>query len=369
VAKSVESELAACFALLEQELRRNEFLEVYQPVVEHPLLAELNDAWEDSARRQPLRESFRTLPERTTLRDQLADRLIAWNQRTPEDAIRLASIFVLDRSGTHVAAAYVDPVVTSAVGRNYSWRTYFHGGPQDGTRGPPDQLPEHVRTTHLSAPFKSSATETWRVAITAPVYDRRESEPTFLGVMGLTINVGDFAVFRHAQQRTDYFAVLVDDRQGEQKGTVLQHPLFRVQRPTTDYRVPEAELARIRSQPVFDYRDPLAAAPGGDVYNGDWIAAAESVDLPGRNESSSNNKTHLLVLVQVAAEATTIPVRELARRLAIDAAVALMVIVLVVLALWVVVFQISGRRRASGGADPGDDTSSSVLQTTIGIEQ
>ncbi len=367
VAKSVESELAACFGLLERELQRHDFLDALRPVIQHPRLGELNAAREQPPpARQPIRQAFQELDERTGLRDFLYQRLQMANERTPQDAIQLASIFVLDSQGTHLAAAYLDPVFTTAVGQNFSWRTYFHGGPEDHEPQPTETPPEPIRTTHLSAPFKSSATETWRVAITAPIYERADAEGRFLGVMGLTINVGDFAVFRDAQQQADAFAVLVDDRHGDQRGTVLQHPLFRSQRPQTDYRVPEAELDRIGAQTVFDYRDPLARAPGGEAYTGDWIVATESVDLPGRHPpAQTTNKTHLLVLVQVPAETTTLPIRQLAQRLTLDAARALIAIVVVILALWYIVFRISRRKPPFGTFEPGQDTTSHSLQATL----
>ncbi len=367
VAKSVESELAACFGLLERELQRHDFLDALRPVVQHPLLGELNEVRGPTATaRKPLRQAFQQLEERTRLRDFLEQRLQTANERTPQDAIQLASIFVLDSRGTHVAAAYLDPVFSSAVGQNFSWRSYFHGGPDDREPRPTEPFPEPIRTTHLSAPFKSSATETWRVAITAPIYERGDPDGRCLGVMGLTINVGDFAVFRDAQQQAEAFAVLIDDRRGEQRGTVLQHPLFRSQRPEIDYRIAEAELDRIREQIVFDHRDPLAEAPGGQAFAGDWIVAAESVDLPGRHPpEQAPNKTHLLVLVQVPTETTTLPIRELAQRLTWDAARALTAIVLVILALWYIVFRISRRKPPFGTLDPGQDTTSHSLQATL----
>jgi hypothetical protein len=106
-------------------------------------------------------------------------------------------------------------------------------------------------------------------------------------------------------------------------------------------------LQRIRTEPVYDFRDPLAAASGGEIYRGDWIAATQTVSLPDHSPKGNGQRhnTDLLVLVQVNASAATDPVRQLGRWLALDAAAAMGVVVLVVLALWGIVFRISSGER------------------------
>ena len=86
--------------------------------------------------------------------------------------------------------------------------------------------------------------------------------------------------------------------------------------------------------------------PGGDVDRGDWIAATQPVSLPDRstNGNGSRQDTDLLVLVQVKSAAATDPVRQLGRQLALDALAALGVVIVVVLALWGIVFRISRER-------------------------
>jgi hypothetical protein len=207
-----------------------------------------------------------------------------------------------------------------------------------------------IESTHLSAVFKSSTTEKWKVGITIPVFDE-SAGGRFLGVMAMTINVGDFAIFRSQQRQTDYFAVLVDNRSGERQGTILQHPLFQEKPPAEDYQVTEEQLKIIRTGEVYDYQDPIATAPGGGAYRGDWIAATEPVQLPGRNHNqeasvAGNGNTDLLVLVQVSSSAATAPVNQLGRRLAMYGLAAMGVVVLVVMGLWLIVLRTSG---ANGG--------------------
>jgi hypothetical protein len=230
------------------------------------------------------------------------------------------------------------------VGKNYSWRTYFHGGSEDRENVRPEELPEHIDKTHLSAVFKSTTTEKWRVAISTPVYDSSSSPRRFLGVIAFTINVGDFAIFRSNNDQTDYFAVLIDNRDGERKGTILQHPVFKAEPPARDYTVTERQLAAIRNEPEYKYRDPLAETPGGDEYTGNWIAATEPVRLPGRGQAAGDgaNSTDLLVLVQVSTDTATAPVDKLEHRLALVGMLALAVVILVIIALWLVVLRILG---------------------------
>jgi len=345
VAKSFEAELAEYFEIMELEASRPELHAELRAAHESELLQQLSDPQTDEQQIEALRKRYLTEPQRQQLRGYLVDLLATFNENPQPDASRFASIIALDRWGTIAAVAYAEKnVTTRSVGKNYSWRTYFHGGPEDRDWVRPNKPPEHIETTHLSAAFKSTTTEKWRIAISTPIYDTSTPTPEFLGVMAFTIAVGDFAIFRSEQDLTDYFAVLVDNRESERKGTILQHPLFKGKPPAQDYKVTETQLARIRAEPEYKYQDPLAKALGGEAYAGDWIAATEPVRLPSRRQQNGNgaNHTDLLVLVQVSAGSATKPVSELGNRLAMVGMLALAVVVLVVVALWLVVLRILG---------------------------
>jgi len=345
IAKSFEAELAEYFEIAEQEASRSDLQAEMTAAFHSTLLGKLSDAQTDEQEIETLRQQFLVESQRLSLKTYLEKCLASFNENPRPDASRFASIIALDRWGTIVAVAYAERnVTTRSVGKNYSWRTYFHGGPEDRDRVRPRELPEHIATTHLSAPFKSTTTETWRVAISTPVYDPASSDRELLGVIAFTINVGDFAIFRSNHEPTDYFAVLIDNREGERKGTILQHPCFKAEPPAQDYRVTDRQLARIRSEPEYKYQDPLAKTPGGDEYAGNWIAATEPVRLPGRGQAAGggDNRTDLLVLVQVGADTATAPVDKLGHRLALVGIMALAVVVLVIVALWLVVLRILG---------------------------
>ncbi len=354
VAKSFEAELGDHFSRLEQEASLPEFLTEFRRVLDSETLRAINDPATPAERLQALRAEFLGEPARQKFKVNLEERLARVSGSAPASTSKFASIFVTDAVGTWVAGVYIEEGVAGPIGENFSWRTYFRGGQKDAPPQPPGAPPQHIEATHLSAAFKSSTTKKWKVAVSTPVYDRTEAAPKFLGILAVTFNVGDFAVFRTRHAPPDYFAVLIDNRPGDRQGTVLQHPLFQEQPPEQDYQVPLPQLHRLATEPVYDYLDPLARAPGGEAYRGDWIAATQPIRLPSRNQmhNGQRNDTDLLVLVQVSARAATSPVNQLGRRLALDAAAALAVVVLVVIALWAVVFRISGDRAGRGGGKP-----------------
>lgn len=350
VAKSFQAEIADDFAMLEQEAGSPELLADFRRVLESENLRAINDPATPAERLPALRARFLDEPARRQFKQRLEQRLVRVTGSPSAPASQFASIFATDALGTWIAGAYADEVAAVPIGENFSWRTYFRGGPEDASPQRPTKSPRHIGATHLSAAFKSSTTQKWKIALSTPVYDRAGPEPRFLGILAVTFNIGDFAVFRTRQTPSDYFAVLIDNRRGERQGTILQHPLFQGLPPAQDRKIPLPQLRRLGSEAVYDYRDPLADAPGGEAYRGDWIAATQPVGLPGRSQSNSGSRddTDLLVLVQVSARAATLPVHELERRLALDAAAALGVVVLVVIALWAVVFRISGDHAGLG---------------------
>jgi serine/threonine protein kinase len=376
VAASFEAEIADYFGIVEQEAKRTELLNLLPEVLRSELLANLNRAGTDEER-VVLRERFLADPHRLELRRYCERRLADFRAASDPMAPQFASIFVTDPLGTIVAAAYDDRIYIRSEGRNYSWRSYFHGGPEDLPESWPRELPPHIQSTHLSAVFKSSTTEKWKVGITTPVYANTDGQQRFLGVLAMTINVGDFAIFRNRERPTEYFAVLIDNRQGERHGTILQHPLFQERSPADDYRVPEKVLQAVRNEPVFDYHDPIGTAPGGTAYAGDWIAAAEPVRVPGRdfetrNGRNGNARTDLLVLVQVSADAVTAPVKQLGRRLAFDGLSAMVVVIGVVTALWLVVLRFSrepGGKRRRNSHPPSSERTPGQSPTTLPLIQ
>ena len=121
------------------------------------------------------------------LHDPQRVRLQSWlDSRSTNTTLNVFAWFVLDKDGTQIARVPVD----EAFGRNYAWRTYFHGGTRDfanhaeylaGTRG----VERHVQQTYLSRALFTDVTHRYVVVISTPILD----EERFLGVIGLMVEL------------------------------------------------------------------------------------------------------------------------------------------------------------------------------------
>jgi hypothetical protein len=131
-------------------------------------------------------------PQRQALRDKIIahaerQRLADWLRTTArQHAPAVFAWFVLDRDGTQIARAPPD----DAVGRNYAWRTYFHGGARDyrdhaefaAALG--GSLP-HINETYLSRGLFTEVTNRYVVVISTPVTAGNQ----FVGILGLMVEL------------------------------------------------------------------------------------------------------------------------------------------------------------------------------------
>ncbi|MCC6509568.1 MAG: hypothetical protein IT423_10700, partial [Pirellulaceae bacterium] len=169
-------------------------------------------------------------------------------------------------------------------------------------------------------------------------------------------------------------AVLVDGREGNQQGTLLQHPLLSdlamqastirdaVVVPPIDQR----QLTKLRNEGLRNYRDPAAQHPDGKTYQGEWIAAIQQVALPSLDKSHAGRGTDLWVLVQERASRAQDPVHQLGNRLQNESMIALVTVVLVICVLWYFVFRLSEVREFSpSGAVTPNALNYPVLKSTV----
>ncbi|HUT88250.1 MAG TPA: protein kinase [Thermoguttaceae bacterium] len=245
---------------------------------------------------QRLLEEFRKLDARTKLQAEFAS-LLPERMRPKENARsvegekergteEVASWFFCDRRGLSTARL----PQSETIGRDYTWRSYFHGGARDY---PPQWQPaegEHLDRTKLSAVFRSQAHDQWIVAVACPVYEEPPSGGEFLGVVALTVRVGRFVELEEQDTKFRKFQgpVLVDEREGDHRGMILQHPLVQGLAKLSngeldEYRVPPDKLPDTQ-QKGRAYRDPLAelAAKSEDgPRNKLWLAQARPVLVRG----------------------------------------------------------------------------------------
>jgi len=171
---------------------------------------------------------------------------------------------------------------SKTIGKNFAWRSFFHGGNSDQPENWRPQSGEQLKSTRLSAVFQSKASHYWIVAIAAPVIDPRQNGK-FLGVVALTVRANHFAELEGNEDRK---VVLVDLRPGEHTGLVLQHPLY------DDFIRAAVKPPMLRLQPddfptrperQRDYRDPAASVPEGADYNRHWLAWMDPVRVRGQD--------------------------------------------------------------------------------------
>lgn len=217
------------------------------------------------------------------------------------DLPEVASWFVCDAQGLQVASVFAAEGAQSTVGKNYSYRTYFTGGPDDlityRNRLATYDVPEvgrprkHIEETHLSAAFASQATGTWKIAFSVPVYHSGE----FLGILAATVDMGNFVEFSN---ETEHFVMLVDGRVGRNQGAILEHPLFDQLRSQGRLLPEELRQVRIASEVLnadrSEIKDPLALPEdqfeGTSAKQRTWLAARSPVQ---RRVDPTNRKTEL----------------------------------------------------------------------------
>lgn len=361
-ARTLESEIAALFRTVVDEAERGKLVNLLASttVDNHEFLSALaQDGVTDNQR-----DAFLQSESRKELEDYMANRLRLLAHRVPDkdQAALFSSLFVLDARGNNLGIAISESqerLEKSPVAHNFAYRSYFTGERAD--RLPNERHLPPTEHAHFSASFRSTSTGKWKVGISCPIWpDLPESDSTEdaepakrqpLGVLVLTINLGDFKLLAGESDNGDRsrLAVLVDGRDGNQQGTLLQHPLLsELATQASTMRdaslvppIDAGQLATLRSGGMLNYRDPAAQHPRGNDYQGEWIAAIQQVSLPALDRDHGGSGTDLWVLVQERASRARDPVHQLGNRLQNESMIALITVVLVICVLWYFVFRLS----------------------------
>lgn len=310
------------------------------------LLAELDDPHDNGNQSlESQRERFRQLEIRQPLQEKMNELI------NRSDLPHAASWFVSDTRGTQLASAFDIPSVKPTIGKNYSYRTYFQGGQSDRSSIQPDGTTrydvaklgtprKHIETPHLSAIFASTATNTWKVAFSAPIM----IDEKFVGIVAATVEMGNFIDFEH---RDVQFAMMVDGREGENRGVILEHPLFAEIRESNetlpkrfnDYRVDLNSINESEKR----FRDPLGFDELGAGYSQEWIAAKRPVLSRHRITQGAGptptSDTGLVVIALEDAEAVVAPAHRLGGQLFNLGIWALAIVTIVALIMWYMVIR------------------------------
>ena len=364
-ARTLENELDRYFRLSLQETSKATFQQHVRDALQDPPLKQALDeiaaagTSREARQRTQARDVLLDSASRLKLNEYFQSRLQNY-LGAPETAHvpRLATIFVTDPHGTIVAIAYKDPVSREqdSSGRNYAYRTYYHGLENDLEDSTPIASIQPLSNIHLSSAFQSTATGLWKIAISLPVYFDRpkrlvEGEPTDDlkrkpdAVFVATINLGEIELLQSEQK--DKVAVLLDARQGNLQGTVLQHPWMESDqgkaavREGARFQVEPAMMSALLDGQNVAYTDPIAKVDDSEDYQGEWIAAMQPVWVPesqaiadSRRRSPEDRKSGLLVLVQYHLSAVLSPVRKMRDSLIWEGSVAVVAIFLVSVTLW-----------------------------------
>ena len=300
IARSLEREISGYFDIVSAEAANPQLARAFEEVDQGELVASLNRVGlygevppTDVYNRWITQ--FSSDPERQDLRRLLQARLGHHRSvaKARQGAPRFVSMFVLNDAGTLVAVAYSRPgVVSKSIGRYYGWRTYFNGETKDRPRATRRQELSAISEAHLSAPFRSTTSRAWRLAVSAPVVIGGVQR----GVMVLTVDMGNFEFLNVEDDR---FATLVDLRTGGDFGRILVHPHFvdtggdttvstgvssdiPVDIPAdvpTD--VPVDVLRALETDWRMDYQDPIGKLPGAGKYDDRFLTAAQPMYMPG----------------------------------------------------------------------------------------
>jgi len=265
------------------------------------------------------------------------------------------SWFLVDTEGNLLAVSPLDRSRNN-LDKNYAYRSFFHGEGRDYT---PEEIKTHpvkpITRPTQSIPFVSTRDDKPRmVAFSVPV--RRDAHSPTLGVLVMGVIAGDFdELLPLGAGGTDdapgeRCAVLVEARTDADgyRGVLLQHPWLRPFHlgKQTPPRVLLADdvaqrVADLVSHPekmgegqdLFeDYQDPVRDQDS--AYGGQWLAAAAPVVIQPRKEGDQPQSTGWVVIVQERAGDAVAPVRVLERKLLVQGAQTLLMLLLIMGALW-----------------------------------
>ena len=300
VAANVSNAIKSYYRVVEEVARDPDFVGLVEDVLDDQTLSRMLDELSSpelaNHQASPQRDDFVVHPSRQPIQQYLEDLITRQNA---------ASWFVTSIEGTHIAATFDTPVPPdrNPIGKNYAYRTYFHGGNEDLDDKSLRKAP--IDDTHLSAAFESTATDAWKVAVSTPV--RKNGE--MIALVAMTLEMGRLTSFEGSNRETQ-FAVLVDGRPGKNQGVILEHPLYTELLGQPDQTTLPPKLAEYRARmadweghKMQNYVDPLGDHPAGAAYRKDnWLAARAPVErkTPGGQGKSASygEKTGLFVLVQ-----------------------------------------------------------------------
>ena len=283
VSRDAERQIEEYFRSVTDLAYDDAFVAEYQQAMANESLTmlryQLADPADNSTLNQ-LRQQYQQHPVIKPLLEKLEYRLEDPSNVFP----KAASWFICDRLGNQVASAF--PMENKTLGQNFAYRTYFSGAAEDARlsdippAGPAPVTGDAslndstiadvakrriIDRPHLSTVFKSTQTNTWKVAFSAPIVDENQ----VVGIVAVTAELGDFIILNAKDAR---YWMLVDE-----DGVILGHPIYRdlkaqnlpVPQVLSEIKIDIDEAVRYNvSKSIKGFRDPIGELDIGRDRNG-----------------------------------------------------------------------------------------------------
>lgn len=392
-ARSAAEQLDQYFRIVEQLATDRELVGDLEKVLADESLAGLRLRLSDPARNfdkslDSVRKELRDhqlridleLLLRSRAREQPLDQIKSWWVYDLQGN-QLANEFGVSDKAVQPLAGAAKPERTETVGLNYSWRTYFTGlarelyrdvpgGPSEFLVSADPNQRQHIQRSSLSAVFSSQADKSWKIAFSTPVRAGGKADGAIIGLVGLTVEMGNFVDFQSAG--TSQYALMYDSRPGELKGIILEHPLLDRQREqgTVDAEVIQCRINRPPEAGV-QFSDPIGTTDAGVDFRRPAVAAEADVEF---TEVAIDSKTGahrgrlrdsgLRIVVLEDYAAVVEPAHALGKRLSRLGMLAAVLLAVVALAMWLLVVRLmrqSSRQLARSFTSAGSTSPTSSL--------
>lgn len=377
--RTLETELQSLYAIVESEAQRDDLYQLLQATCEKAQ-SNLVPIAEGNGTVAAV-EELKQLEVRQKLESYLDERLKRLTASNANTQSLLTSIFVDDNRGTSLAIVYRSDAEressVSPVGRNFAYRSYFNDQRSDGLPSDAPSKFRVTRNTKLSAVYRSTSSGTWKIAVSTPIWkpgqEQGATDP--VGVLVASISLGSFDLLAESKDSSaelNRFAVLFDGREGNQRGTILQHPYISSmdREKMKKMLMPQLSIPAIESlvrQGVEDYEDPCSHFADGQAFSGKWIACVSQVDLPMSTVGTAQGeKSDLWIVVQERLENVTAPIDSLATCLQREIILEFLLLFGIVVSMWYFVFRLgkqTGRADRASGA--GKSEAASVAAATV----
>lgn len=419
-AQSAGEQLDEYYRVVTQLARDDEFEELFQAFLDDDLLKKIrpqladpnqnaDDGIEKNSELGELRDQLRKNQRCIDLHDPLHERMRNLEHDYPD----AASWFVCDRYGNQVASVFRNPD-NKTLGNNYAYRTYFTGDGDDLDKSSLS-LPENederedvlasrkiigvdsdgnvTRKPNLSAVFPSEQSKTWKIAFSAPIIIDNQIE----GIVAVTVDLGnliELASNMIAQQAagdesapTDLqaqYVMLVDGRNHEHPGVILEHPLFNKVIEfkgalTDELATTSVDLDAAENFPM-EFNDPVGKTHFGKQFNYGRQSMVSVVDVDvekipiqrevredGSIEVAEREATGLFVLSVQDREHILADVQQLKSDLGKLAVLALLILIAVALGMWLFVNRMmqESRERLARAFSPSNNSAVSESRSFV----